>query len=265
MALRTGFSKYHGCQNDFLVFVNTEISTDEARRLCARHTGVGADGVAMVTLPDAGHPARMRIINADGSVPEMCGNALRCVVKHLVDGGYGGADGHIRVSTDSGVLDSAYRCDSEGKVIEVAVNMGPPRTPVVSARVLTERGRAFSGYTVSMGNPHFVVMSDNPVHDAREFGLALSMHQNFPEGTNASFVHFDNRAQATAVVYERGAGLTMACGTGACAIATVGRSLGKLQAAPVSVHLPGGTLNISLNADGSIIMRGPAAWVFDGH
>ncbi len=258
------FSKYHGCKNDFIVVVDQVLSPAEARALCDRHTGVGADGVALVSAGRADEPPAMRIINADGSVPEMCGNALRCVVKHLMDRGLAPDRGSVDVATDAGTLRAVYARDARGRVSEVTVDMGPPRTPVEPRAMQTAAGRLLSGYTVSMGNPHFVTQSDRPMHDAQELGAEASTHGDFPEGINASFVRIRDPRHAEAVVFERGAGLTQACGTGACAIAAVGWHLGLLDPLQVEVQLPGGALFISRSDAGHLMMRGPATWVFDG-
>lgn len=257
------FSKYHGCKNDFIVIVDEEVSPQLARDLCDRHAGIGADGVALVSLGEGLSPPRMRIINADGSQPEMCGNALRCVVKHLCDNGMVEEARKVDVLTDAGLLTATVELDRHGRVAVVEVDMGPPREPVI-ARTCTVMGRPLKGYTVSMGNPHFIVESARPMRDAQELGLSVSTHLDFPEGVNASFIRVLDDKRVEAVVYERGAGLTMACGTGACAIVAVGQVKGWFWAAPVNVQLPGGILNIRKSDDGHLFMRGPAEHVFDG-
>ena len=257
------FSKYHGCQNDFIVVVDDALTPSQARHLCDRHGGIGADGVALLTLAKGLEPPRMRIINADGSQPEMCGNALRCVVKHLVDHGFVESPTAVKVMTDAGLLTAHGAIDEKGRVELVEVDMGPPREPV-TPRSVSVMGRTMKGHTVSMGNPHFVIESQRPMHDAKEFGLLLATHLDFPEGVNASFVRVIDKTNVEAVVFERGAGLTMACGTGACAIAAVGLALGWFSGPPISVQLPGGKLIISRFPDGHLHMRGPAVWVFDG-
>jgi diaminopimelate epimerase len=257
------FSKYHGCQNDFIVVVDEELTPQAARHLCDRHAGIGADGVALLSLPKGLAPPRMRIINADGSQPEMCGNALRCVIKHLVDHGFVESPANVRVMTDAGLLTAQGSLDDKGHIDGVLVDMGPPREPV-TPRSVSVMGRAIAGHTVSMGNPHFVIASERPHHDAKELGLLVSTHLDFPEGVNASFVRVRDKANVEAVVFERGAGLTMACGTGACAIVAVGLDLGWFSGQSVTVHLAGGKLIISRFPDGHLHMRGPAVWVFDG-
>jgi diaminopimelate epimerase len=257
------FSKYHGCNNDFLVFVDEELTPAAARQLCDRHAGIGADGVALITRSAAPTPPRMRIINQDGSQPEMCGNALRCVVKHLCDKGYVAPQGEVQVATDAGLLSARTELDKHGRVAMVEVDMGPPRAPV-TPRTCSVFGRPLDGFTTSMGNPHFVLESQRPLRDAQELGLAVSTHLDFPEGTNASFVRVLDDGRVEAVVYERGAGLTMACGTGACAIVAVGQANGWFKKeGTVQVLLPGGRLDIRAQG-GHLFMRGPAVHVFDG-
>ena len=258
------FSKYHGCQNDFIVVVGDELTPQNARHLCDRHAGIGADGIALVTLTKGLEPPRMQIINAVGSQPEMCGNALRCVIKHLVDHGFVESPTGVKVMTDSGLLTADAAIDHKGRVELVEVDMGPTREPVTARSVSVLSGRQIKGHTVSMGNPHFVIESQRPMHDAKELGLLVATHLEFPEGVNASFVRVIDKSNVEAVVFERGAGLTMACGTGACAIAAVGMELGWFSAQPMTVQLPGGKLIISRFPDGHLHMRGPAVWVFDG-
>ncbi|MCC6808651.1 MAG: diaminopimelate epimerase [Deltaproteobacteria bacterium] len=257
------FSKYHGCQNDFIVILDEEMTPAVARQLCDRHAGIGADGVALVTLSPGLAPPRMQIINADGSQPEMCGNALRCVVKHLVDNALVDEDEEVHVITDAGLLSARTEMDKDGRVKMVTVDMGPPREPV-QAKMCNVVGRPLRGHTVSMGNPHFVIESPLPMRDAQSIGQQVSTHLDFPEGTNASFVHVLDKNRCEAVVFERGAGLTMACGTGACAIVAVGQQKGWFGSDPVEVQLPGGRLTITRFPDGHLHMRGAAVWVFDG-
>lgn len=252
------FSKYHATENDFVVLLDHEVSPELARRLCDRHSGIGADGVLAITREN--NNFRMVIYNADGSRPEMCGNGFRCAMKHLVDRKL--LQAPYRLLTDSGVLSARVELGGDGLVTEVSVDMGPPRTPISEVR-LEVAGQMVVGHEVSMGNPHYVVETDTPLEDAQRIGKALSTHAHWKQGANVEFVRFSEQHQVHAVVYERGVGITRACGTGACAAAVVGASLGHTSW-PLSVKLPGGTLRIEHLKDGHIEMTGAVVHLFDG-
>lgn len=252
------FAKYQACENDFIVVVDTAMSPEEARALCDRRTGIGADGVLAL---ERGETWRMRIYNADGSEPEMCGNGFRCATKHLLD--HRLTHEPFRLQTEAGTLTaSVARSGGEHKVAHVTVDMGPLRKDAEGRthllQTLTVNARNFTGTYVSMGNPHFVIPSEHPRADAEAHGRALATHAFFAKGCNIEFVRFHgNRAEC--VVYERGVGITQACGTGACAVAAVGQ---LHEHGTRFVDLPGGTLDIALSH--TIHMTGPVAWVFDG-
>ena len=263
--------KYHGLGNDFVLLdrraKGTDIAAGVTRFLCDRRHGVGADGV-LVLLPSKSAAVRLRIHNADGSVPEMCGNGLRCVVKHVLEAAPGQLD-ELRVETDAGVL-SARALWRGKRVEEVEVDMGPARLvaphlpsadgqPRVAAPV---PGTPFHGTAVSMGNPHLVLL-DAPLEQAAVWGPPLETSAGFPERTNVEFL---GRVEGglRVVVWERGVGLTQACGTGACA-ALVAATLSGLVPAETTtrVLLPGGYLFLRLAADlSSVMLRGPATFVF---
>ncbi|MBM7117820.1 diaminopimelate epimerase [Archangium primigenium] len=269
------FFKYHGLGNDFIVLDRrqngVDIDADTSRWLCDRRLGVGADGVLAI-LPSEQGMARMVVHNADGSIAEMCGNGLRCAVKYLVDNS-GEKPERIEVETGAGVLSCAPGFGSDG-VAQVEISMGPARlvapnlpsgatqTPFLAAPVPGHPG--LTGYAVSMGNPHLVLL-DQPLEDAGRLGPELERHPGFPERTNVEFVRVDADG-LTVSVWERGCGLTQACGTGACA-AAVAAVLDKRLAADTwwRVSLPGGDLRIRVPSDLSDIrMRGPVAFVFTG-
>ncbi len=247
------FAKYQACENDFIVVVDSPVSREQAVALCHRRRGVGADGVLCLSKGETGW--QMRIINADGSEAEMCGNGFRCAVKHLVDRQL--AQAPITIATAAGVLAATFTRDKLQKVDTVSVDMGPPRS-AIEALELSVGARRFSGHTVSMGNPHYVIASAEPRADATAFGLALATHPHFARGCNIEFVAWHGEV-AECVVHERGAGLTEACGTGGCAVALVGKSLGHDIK---DVDLPGGRLHIEINH--TVVMTGPVAWAFDG-
>ncbi len=269
------FFKYHGLGNDFIVLDRrqngVDIDADTSRWLCDRRLGVGADGVLAI-LPSEQGMARMVVHNADGSIAEMCGNGLRCAVKYLVDNS-GEKPERIEVETGAGVLSCAPGFGSDG-VAQVEISMGPARlvapnlpsgatqTPFLAAPVPGHPG--LTGYAVSMGNPHLVLL-DQPLEDAGRLGPELERHPGFAERTNVEFVRVDADG-LTVSVWERGCGLTQACGTGACA-AAVAAVLDKRLAADTwwRVSLPGGDLRIRVPSDLSDIrMRGPVAFVFTG-
>jgi diaminopimelate epimerase len=247
------FAKYQACENDFIVVVDTAMDAAQARALCHRRTGIGADGVLAL---ERGEPWRMRIYNADGSEPEMCGNGFRCAAKHLLDRAL--TREPFRLATDAGVLTATVaRGGGDDKITEVTVDMGPPRG-AIETHTISAGGHDFTGDTVSMGNPHFVIASAAPREDAERFGHALATHAFFAQGCNIEFARF-HADRAECVVYERGVGITQACGTGACAVAVVGTQQGH---GTRFVDLPGGTLDIAVGE--TVYMTGPVAWVFDG-
>jgi diaminopimelate epimerase len=264
------FFKYHGLGNDFVVLDRRasalDIDTETSRRLCDRHFGVGADGVLTI-LPSPGAAGRMVVHNADGSIAEMCGNGLRCVVKHLAETAPD-RPGRLEVDTGAGRLECEVDWGDEG-VRAVTVAMGPAR---LEAPILPHGGPfvgqalgAQVGTAVSMGNPHLVLL-DVPLTEASRLGPELERHGLFPARTNVEFVQPRDGGGLEVVVWERGVGLTLACGTGACA-AVVASALAQRSPfdAWVPVQLPGGRLEIKVRADRSQVwLRGPVAFVFEG-
>ena len=269
------FSKFEGLGNDFMVVdrraSGVDVTAEQARAWCDRRRGVGGDGV-LALLPSGKALARMVVHNADGSIAEMCGNGLRCAVKFLLDGLAGGAD-RVAVETGAGVLECEARRE-HGRVVEVEVAMGPARlqagnlppgaagSPWIRAELPGHPG--LRGTAVNLGNPHLVLWNV-PTVRAAELGPVLELHPAFRERTNVEFV-----ARAgdglDVTVWERGCGLTLACGTGACAAAVDAVLAGELPAGSwLPVRLPGGPLAIRVAADLSgVWMRGPVRHVFDG-
>jgi diaminopimelate epimerase len=267
------FFKYHGLGNDFVVLdrraSGTDLDADAVVRLCDRHFGIGADGLLTV-LPHVGAAGRMVVHNADGSIAEMCGNGLRCVAKYLAEHS-GAHDASMLVATGAGLL----RCDldwSGSEVSRVTVSMGPARLHDASLPTATDGGpflqRLIEGHfgtAVSMGNPHLVLLDTAP-SQAATLGPRLERHPLFPDRTNVEFVTARPGGGLEVTVWERGVGLTLACGTGACA-ATVAAGLAGRAAfdAWVPVALPGGLLEIEVAAGlASVRLRGPAAFVYEG-
>jgi diaminopimelate epimerase len=269
------FEKYEGLGNDFLVIddptAGERIDAALAVRLCDRHRGVGGDGVLIV----GGAPERpsMRVFNADGSVPEMCGNGIRCVALHLVSRGSG--FGHVgrpfAIDTGAGehrVL--VHEGGDEGRV-EVwmrAPSLEPGDLPLRSdhrwvSEPIEVAGRLVGVTAVSMGNPHAVLFDESAERAA--IGPALEIDPRFPERVNVGFATRTRRGLELAV-WERGVGWTMACGTGACAAAVAAVETGRAERGqPLAVHLPGGPLTIVVGAEGEPVrMTGPARHVFSG-
>lgn len=269
MSARRAFFKYEGLGNDFVVIDAArpdDLPEAEAVRLCDRRRGIGADGVLLV-LPatSPGARARMRVVNADGSVPEMCGNGLRCVALHLArtDGLAVGDTAEMIVETDAGPKPCRVTRTAEGAG-EIAIDMGI--VEVLGGRELTVDGRTFALTTADAGNPHAITLEPFERADVDRYGHALATHPTFPRGTNVEFVRRVSPTRAEVVVWERGVGVTLACGTGACATAAVLASAGL---APyddeLTIELLGGPLAIRVARDGRVHMRGPATLTFAGH
>jgi diaminopimelate epimerase len=265
------FFKYQGLGNDFVVIDRRQsgLDVDDAltRRVCDRHFGVGADGVLSI-LPAPGTDGRMVVHNADGSVAEMCGNGLRCVVKYLAEHSTAERPRVLRVATGAGTLESEIEWGADG-VERVTVAMGPAH---LEAPILPHGGpfvrqpiEGHLGTAVSMGNPHLVLL-DVPPSEAARLGPGLEVHPWFPQRTNVEFVRPRAAGGLEVTVWERGVGLTLACGTGACAAVVASALDGRSPFdAWVPVQLPGGVLEIKVAADRSQVwLKGPVRFVFEG-
>ncbi|MGF1725896.1 diaminopimelate epimerase [Photobacterium nomapromontoriensis] len=268
------FSKMHGLGNDFMVVdcvtQNVFFSPDAIRRLADRHRGVGFDQLLVVEPPyDPETDFHYRIFNADGSEVEQCGNGARCFARFVWMKGLTNKY-QISVSTKAGKMSLKLENDNQ-----VTVNMGAPifepskipfRAKQSEKTYILRAGDAtlFCG-AVSMGNPHCVTVVDNvDTADVDTLGPILESHERFPERVNAGFMQIVDRNTIRLRVYERGAGETQACGSGACAAVAVGCSQGLLDS-HVTVSLPGGDLQIRWQGEGKpLYMTGPAAHVFDG-
>jgi diaminopimelate epimerase len=258
------FAKYHGLGNDFVLVEGPLMDPDRARRLCDRRRGVGADGVVTILPPRSpGAAATMHIYNSDGSVAEMCGNAIRCLAVHLAarPGTGHGAPDELVLDTGAGPKRCTLHRGADGRVEGVSVEMGPAR--VEGEQDFDVAGERHHALRVNMGNPHAVLFE--PPSAERAAAVGPTIEAAVPGGVNVGFAR-PGPAGIDLVVWERGAGLTDACGTGACAAAVAAIRAG--QAKPdeaVEVRLPGGALRITVSADlGRVTMRGPAAHVFDG-
>ena len=270
------FWKYHGIGNDFVLIdgigSDVEIDTERCRLICDRNYGVGADGVLFL-LPGEDTDVSMRIINADGSEAEMCGNGIRCLAKHAYDFGIVKKE-EFTVKTLAGTMTTKVSIDG-GKVITVKVNMGSPilegrDIPIdydgrFIAQPFAVEGFNLKGNAVSMGNPHFITFSDLSDNEIEKLGPILEAHPFFPNRTNVEFCKIKD-GDIYIKVYERGANWTLACGTGACASATAAALNGLVPFdTPVDVRLPGGWLKVTVDKDLKYVyMEGPAELVYEG-
>jgi len=224
-----------------------------AQRICDRRYGVGADGLLLITSTSTGI-WQMTVYNSDGSRPEMCGNGLRCVAQYLVDTRRVGAHG-FDIATDAGMK----RVQVSDGMVEV--DMGAIETIGLMEVEVDDRG--FNGYFLDAGNPHFVVFEAWNEQEPEKFGDRLATHPLFPEGANISFASVKRSNVIELRVWERGCGLTMACGTGACATAVASWLTGACAPGPVTVELPGGALSIEGSQE-RVLMKGPAKLTFEG-
>jgi diaminopimelate epimerase len=253
-----------GAGNDFVVLDATRapfaLTRQQLRRLADRHFGVGCDQVLVVERAQAaGADFRYRIFNADGGEVEQCGNGARCFVKFVHAKGLT-TKGEIRVETLGGMI--APRLENDG---EVSVDMGPPRMASPLVESLEVNGARVELAILSIGNPHAVQLVANvdsaPVATQ---GAIIERHPRFPQRVNAGYMQVLERHAIRLRVYERGAGETLACGTGACAAAVSGIARGLLDS-PVRVHASGGTLTVAwAGGDNAVWMKGPAKSVFEG-
>ena len=280
MTTTVKFTKMHGAGNDY-IYVNTLLyniadPTKAAIAWSAPHTGIGSDGLVLIgesKLPEADYS--MRIFNADGSEAMMCGNASRCIGKYLFEKGITDKT-EIRLLTLSGIKILRLHLDESGKKVKsVTVDM---LEPVLSNRkqLASEDGsmtdglvdvldREFRGTFVSMGNPHFVIFVDDISGvDVEKYGKALEYDPLFPERCNIEFAQVLDGGKIRTRVWERGSGITMACGTGACATAVAAAKTGRATRTS-DIVMDGGTLHIEWSeADNHVYMTGPAAFAFEG-
>lgn len=258
------FTKMHGAGNDY-IYVNAmqhEVPNPEKAAILwsDRHKGIGSDGLVLIDkspVPEADFS--MRIFNADGSEAMMCGNASRCIGKYLYERGLTEKT-EIRLLTLSGVKVLLLRV-SDGIVESVTVDMGEP---VFEDEALYVPTRNLSqGTFVSMGNPHFVIFTDD-VDQVSEKGLALEHYPSFPQRCNIEFARVGDDGTIRTRVWERGSGITQACGTGACATAVAAATVG-LAGRQSQIVMDGGTLSIEWReSDNHVYLSGPAEFVFDG-
>jgi diaminopimelate epimerase len=272
------FTKMHGAGNDY-VYVDCFKETvdnpaETAIKVSNRNFGIGSDGLILI-MPSDKADVRMRMFNSDGSESEMCGNGIRCVAKYAYDHGIV-TKTEITAETGAGILTLQLFPNAANKVDRVRVNMGLPRlsreeipmngtpTPQVVAEELTVLDKTFKITCVSMGNPHCIIYVDDVDNfPVATYGPLIENHQLFPRRTNVEFIQIISRTEVKQRTWERGAGETLACGTGASAVCVAG-VLNNLTDRKILNHLAGGDLELEWVENGPVFMTGPATEVFSG-
>jgi diaminopimelate epimerase len=270
------FWKYHGLGNDFIILDNLDgtifLKAENIEAMCHRRFGIGADGVVLAQKSDIAD-LRMIIYNSDGSRAEMCGNAIRCFSKYAYDHGIISSS-QIDIETDAGVMKIDIVVEKD-KAAAAIVNMGRPDfdagrlspgfgKPQLINEKITVEGEDFHITSLTMGVPHTVIFTDNIDDEyVQHYGRLIENHPLFPGRTNVNFVKIINRDSIIIRTWERGAGYTYACGTGACACVAAG-AIQSLINDKVKVQLRGGELVVHWRDRGDIYMQGPAAEVFEG-
>lgn len=267
------FAKYQGTGNDFVVLDRRTpgsegpLPGEVVSRLCNRHTGVGADGI-LTLWPASDADFAMQVQNADGSESDMCGNGLRCVARYVHDAD-AKAPGLLRVRAGGQV----YTVERHG--VSYRVRMGVPSTEASSlppeargrtAFTLATDSARFDAVALSFGNPHAIIFTpEDPMQLALAHGPILERHPSFPERVNVSFARTIAPQVFETVVFERGSGITQACGSGACAVGVAAVWSGRAERdSPIEVRLPGGSLRITVDPTDQVVMQGDAAHVFTG-
>ena len=273
------FSKYHGLGNDFILIDNRHsnepiVTPSEAIEMCDRHFGIGGDGVIFALPGGENTDYTMRIYNSDGSEPEMCGNGIRCLAKFIADlEGIGEVNKTYRIHTLAGLITPQIQADGEVKVdmgepflkaAEIPTNLGKADDKVVNLPLEVE-GKTWGVTCVSMGNPHCITfVPDSDAIRLEEIGTFFENHPAFPQRINTEFIQVVKPDYLKMRVWERGAGITLACGTGACASVVAGVLNGKCDRL-CTVELPGGCLQIEWSVTNNrVYMTGPAKQVFKG-
>lgn len=265
-------TKMQGCGNDFVIidyaeYEKTGMAMDElAKKVCDRHFGVGADGMIIPKTDTANTDIGWYFYNSDGSIAQMCGNGMRCFARYVYDKGLVKKK-EFSVATGAGIISPQFLEDGN-----VKVNMGIPvledaKIPFKGERKLKALDKEFEITPVSMGNPHCVItVEDTPMDMALKYGPVIERHEYFPEKTNTEFVKIISKSEIEMCVYERGCGITLACGTGACA-SVVACVLNNLTEQNVKVNLPGGAVFVEWqgnkdNHQKNIFLTGPANYSF---
>lgn len=279
------FTKVQGAGNDFVLVETSNVGRDWSQlaiAICDRHFGVGADGLLLV-LPSDTADFRMRVFNTDGSEAEACGNGLRCLIKYVVDRKLANTEAQeILVETISGIRRAKLH-EARGELTKIQVGMGEPRFGAKDIPIVIEQGenpvgiKSMLSYPVtvdgrellldlvSIGNPHAVYFWQHPVFDfpLSQLGPKVEQLAVFRNGANFEVARVVSRQQIEARVWERGVGETLACGTGACAIAVAAQRHGYIGH-QVDIKLPGGILKVDWDGVGEVLLNGPAAIVFSG-
>lgn len=271
------FSKMHGLGNDFIILTEEALQEEKnyavlAKKLCNRHTGIGADGILFV-LPSVCADIRMRIINCDGSEAEMCGNGVRCFARYVFENNLISKK-EFSIETLAGIIYPKLTV-KDHTVTAITINMGKPlwnRSDIpmkgksgeaIAARLCTAKSE-YKITSLFMGVPHTILfvehVADVPI---RSIGPAIEKHPDFLHGTNVNFVEVKNRHEIYVRTWERGAGPTLACGTGCCASVAAAWKNGLTERC-VTAHLPLGSLEIEYKADDDIYMTGPGEYAFEG-
>ncbi|MFY9779338.1 MAG: diaminopimelate epimerase [Candidatus Baltobacteraceae bacterium] len=254
--------KMHGTHNEFILIDERPPQVEDyealARRVCDRTSGWGADGL-LVLSEESGAAARMRIINADGSEAEMCGNGVRCAARYLAERGAGE---RFTIATLAGPIEAAIV--ARAPEFSVRIDVGAPSFPgELRAETLAAAGKVWTFYAVSLGNPHVVVFVDDVAAvDLLRAGAELATHPHFPHGTNVHFVQVLGPSALRVRHYERGVGPTQACGTGAVASAVAAIRVHGTRS-PVAVDVPGGRLEVAWEPGAHATLTGPAEVVFE--
>jgi diaminopimelate epimerase len=269
------FSKWHGIGNDYIIIAADDLDFDltppRVQLICDRNYGIGADGIL---LWDSSEEAlfRLDIFNPDGSSAEMCGNGIRMLASHLYESGESEST-EFTVETDAGIITPHILKDHRVRVHMGKAKFGGPNiegfegvageSEAVNSE-LTVGGDIVQFTFVDMGNPHCIINAEDPgAIDLAKIGPAIERHEIFPNRTNVEFVNIENPSEMTMRVWERGVGETRACGTGACAVA-VAASRTSGASSPMTVHLPGGDLEIEVSEDLEVYMTGPAEEIYIG-
>jgi diaminopimelate epimerase len=277
--MEINFTKYHGLGNDFILIDNRHdntpcLTSEQAMQLCDRHFGIGGDGVIFALPPQGDSDYTMRIYNSDGSEPEMCGNGIRCLAQFIADlEGKENSHDIYRIHTLGGLIRPQLKEGDKVKVNmgqpyllaqEIPTTLAPPQEKVVN-QFLSVADTNWQVTCVSMGNPHCITFVENA--DAiplEKIGPEFENHSVFPKRTNTEFIEVVRRDYLKMRVWERGAGITLACGTGACASLVAGVLTNNCDRAS-TVELPGGCLEIEWSVeDNNVYMTGPATKVFTG-
>jgi diaminopimelate epimerase len=272
------FVKYHGLGNDFVLVDNRHssdpcLTPEQAIDWCDRHFGIGADGVIFALPGQAGTDYTMRIFNSDGSEPEMCGNGIRCLARFIADlEGKGSSTVSYQIHTLAGVMVPKLQADGQVTVdmglprllaSEIPTTLAAPDDKVVNQSLEVD-GQTWEVTCVSMGNPHCITFVDDVDRVPLEaIGPQFEHHSAFPQRTNTEFIQVISPDYLKMRVWERGAGITLACGTGACASLVAAVLTGRSNRR-ATVELPGGCLDIEWSDDQRLYMTGPATRVFAG-